>query len=122
MILAVTAGILWFFFRNYREEARVKNFISSLEQKDFKTAYTMWGCTEAMPCRDYSFERFMEDWGPKSAASDPASIRREAVKSCEGGIIQILRLKDQEVMLFVDRQNLQIGFSPWPTCTPRVQI
>lgn len=65
LTLAVVGGGLWFFFRNWKEESRVKEFLTLLERQDYKTAYALWGCTEATPCRDYKFERFLEDWGPK---------------------------------------------------------
>jgi hypothetical protein len=122
LTVCVVGGLLWFFFRNYREEARVKEFLSLLERQDYQTAYTLWGCTEATPCRDYKFDRFLQDWGPQSDAANVAAIARAKVKSCDGGIIQSLQVKGQEVNLYVDRATLTIGFSPWPVCSPRVQI
>ena len=64
LTLAVVGGGLWFLFRNYKEESRVKEFLSLLERRDYKTAYGLWGCTDATPCRDYGYTRFVEDWGP----------------------------------------------------------
>lgn len=122
LTLAVVGGTLWFFFRNYKEESRVKEFLSLLERHDFKTAYVMWGCTDATPCRDYKFDRFLQDWGPQSDAANPASIQRSKIKSCEKGIIQQLKIKGQEVNLYVDRTTLVLGFSPWPVCNPRVKL
>lgn len=122
LTIAITGGLLWFFFRNYKEEARVKEFLSLLEQKDYKTAYGLWGCTEATPCRDYKFDRFLQDWGPQSDAGNVAAIQRSKVKSCNGGIIQLLQIKGQDVNLYVDRTSLVIGFAPWPVCNPRVKL
>ena len=122
LTICVVGGALWFFFRNFREEGRVKEFLTLLERQDYKTAYTLWGCTEATPCRDYKFDRFLQDWGPQSDAGNVAAIERAKVKSCDGGIIQTLQVKGQEVNLYVDRATLTIGFSPWPVCSPRVQI
>lgn len=119
MVVSVT---LWFFFRDYREEGRIRDFLAALQRKDFPAAYEMFGCSQANPCRDYGYERFLEDWGPNSAAADPSAIQREKVKSCDHGIIQVLKVKGEEIILYVDRENLTVNFSPWPVCTPRVKV
>jgi len=64
--LAVIGGGLYFNFHNYREERQVKQFLSKLEARDYKGAYALFGCTDEKPCRYYPFDKFMEDWGPKS--------------------------------------------------------
>jgi hypothetical protein len=119
--VAVVGGALWFFFRNYKEESRVKEFLTLLERKDYKTAYALWGCSDATPCRDYKFDRFMADWGPQSDAGNVAAIRRTKVKSCNNGIIQLLQIKGQDVNLYIDRATLVVGFAPWPVCNPRIK-
>lgn len=118
----IVGGTLWFFFRNFKEESRVREFLTLLERHEYQTAYALWGCTEATPCRDYKFERFMQDWGPQSDAADTAAIRRVKVKSCDNGIIQLLQIKGQDVNLYVDRTTLVLGFAPWPVCNPRVKV
>lgn len=120
LAIAITGGLLWFFFRDYKEEGKIKEFLALMERKDFKGAYALWGCTEATPCRDYNYDRFMQDWGPQSDAA--SGIQRAKVKSCNGGIIQVLMIKGQEVNLYVDRATLTIGFSPWPVCNPRIKV
>jgi hypothetical protein len=113
----IAGGVLWFLFRNFREESRVKEFIAALERKDYKAAHALWGCTDATPCRDYGMTQFLEDWGEKAG-----TVTRSSVKSCEGGIIQTVTVKGKETLLYVDRETLLIGFSPWPVCTPRVKM
>ncbi|MBL8240327.1 MAG: hypothetical protein JNM66_23100 [Bryobacterales bacterium] len=120
--LVVLGGVLWFFFRNYKEEARVKEFLVLLERQDFQSAYAMWGCTHATPCRDYKMEQFLRDWGPQSDAAKAGAIQRSKVKSCDKGIIQLLQINGQDVNLYVDRSTLVIGFAPWPVCNPRVKL
>lgn len=121
LTLIIAGGALWFLFRNYREESRIREFLSMLSAKDYKSAYALWGCTEATPCRDYQYEKFLNDWGPQSDAAAGA-VERTTVKTCDKGIIQVLKVKGQEVNLFVDTGTLQIGYSPWPVCNPRVQL
>jgi hypothetical protein len=122
LAVAVLGGTLWFLFRNYKEEGRVKDFLSLLERREYKSAYALWGCTDETPCRDYNFERFLQDWGEKSDAADVSAIRRAKVKTCDHGIIQVLEIKGQEVHLYVDSASLVLGFSPWPVCNPRVKL
>src|SRR5947209_2022439 len=70
LLLLILAGLAYAVFKNYPEEQRVKMFLETLRKQDYQTAYRMWGCTEATPCRDYSFQKFLDDWGPKSPHAD----------------------------------------------------
>jgi hypothetical protein len=119
VLIVVTSGILYFFFKNYKQENQAKIFFRMLEQHDYQGAYRLWGCTETSPCRDYPLEKFMEDWGPKSPRADVASYRVRKSRSCGSGVILTVDFgKDQEEKLWVERQDLTIGFSPWPGCPP----
>lgn len=119
IVLAVTG---WFLFRNYKEEARIKEFVQLLQAKQYAEAYKMWGCTEATPCRDYSMQRFLEDWGPQSKHPEPSAMQLKKVKSCTSGIIQVMQWGSDEIMLWVNRNDLVLSFSPWPICDPRMKV
>lgn len=123
-LLATIAGVvLYFQFRNYPEERQTRTFLQLLRASDYKAAYAMWGCTDATPCRQYPFENFMEDWGPKSPQAKISEARIVTTKSCETGIIQFVRFPDQhEVQLWVERSDRTIGFAPWPICNPRMKL
>ena len=41
------SGILYFFFRNYRQESQVKRFFESLAAGNYQAAYVMWVSTDA---------------------------------------------------------------------------
>ena len=122
--VVLIAGIaLYFQFRNYAEERQVKTFLEHLRNNDHKAAYALWGCTDANPCPQYPFDKFMEDWGPSSPQAKIADAKIVSSKSCEGGIIQFLRFPDNhEVQLWVERTDKSIGFAPWPICNPRMKI
>jgi hypothetical protein len=112
----VLGGVLYFFFKNYRQEHRVKLFFESLARQDYQGAYGMWGCTQASPCRDYSFNEFMKDWGPQSGKSAGHVVKS---RSCGSGVILTVGYPGvQEDKLWVQRGDLIIGFSPWPGCPP----
>ena len=120
-LLAVAGGAAYFTFRNYSEEKQAKAFLEHLRAKQYEQAYRVWGCTETKPCRDYSYEKFLEDWGPKSAHADVSRLEVTRTRSCSHGIIQTLRFNEKdEVLLWVDRSDLSLGFAPWPVCDPRI--
>ncbi len=122
-LAAVVGGALYLQFRNYREKRQVKTFLTALEQHDYRRAYALWGCTDQKPCPDYSYQKFLDDWGPESDHADIKKVRITKTHSCEGGIIQILSFGgDEEVWLWVDRSDKTIGYSPWPMCNPRVPV
>jgi len=63
----VLAGLIFYaVFKNHSEQQQAKAFVASLIAQDYQGAYRMWGCTDANPCRDYPFNRFMDDWGPRA--------------------------------------------------------
>lgn len=120
VILAVVGGLLYWKFRNFREERQTKTFLELLQKQDFRGAYTLWGCTEDQPCPEYSFEKFLEDWAPGGAYGDVSSARITRTRSCQAGIIQTLEFgQDDDVLLWVARSDKVIGFAPWPSCNPR---
>jgi len=103
--------------RNHRQESRVKEFYDLLQRRDYRAAYALWGCTEANPCRDYAFDEFMKDWGPSS----PRNGRHYSIprsRTCGSGVIVIVDSgQNQEDVLWVQRDDLTIGFSPpLPLC------
>jgi hypothetical protein len=109
----LSAGLGWYFLHNYQEDGRVSQFVELLKKKDYPTAYAMWGCTVAQPCRDYNYERFLEDWGGKGTHADASAIQVEKTRSCKGGVIRKLKYPRDEVLIFVSRGDLQLTYPPW---------
>lgn len=104
--------------RNHRQEGRVKSFLDLLNRHDYQGAYALWGCTAANPCKDYAFPEFMKDWGPDSQRST-ASYAIPKSRSCGSGVIVTVDFgPQQEDALWVQRNDLTIGFSPFPDCAP----
>lgn len=116
LIALVAGGILFFVFHNYRQEQRVKLFITLLERHDYQNAYALWVRTPA-DREGYPFSSFMQDWGPKSGHADVSGYRISRSRSCGSGVILTLDFnKGQEEKLWVQRDNLTIGYSPLPGC------
>jgi hypothetical protein len=116
-ILLVGGGILYFIFHNYRQEQQAERFFRLIASHDYKAAYALWGCTDAKPCSGYPFSSFLQDWGPDSAsAQNPSAFRITKSRSCGSGVILTVDMGPNHVeRLWVQRDDLTIGFSPFPT-------
>lgn len=114
----VLGAVSYFGFRNFSKRQKLDTFLELLKKQDYKAAHALWGCTDQAPCRDYSFDRFMEDWGPKSPAAkaDTAAIVSKA--TCgpffqPTGILRIYHFApDYTVSLWVNSEDGNIGFAP----------
>lgn len=111
-----------FNLRDIREQHRAHQFFHLLSEKQYEAAYRMWGCDPARPCRDYSLQKFMEDWGPKSPASDVSKEHVNAVRHCKTGIIEVIDFGAGDPLnLWVESKDMTLSFAPWPVCNPRWQ-
>lgn len=143
--VAVVGGILYLALRTYPARRQVLEFLSALERQDYQAAYRMWGCTEATPCRDYPFEKFLEDWGPGSPHANVKAARLVNINprtcgpgvlytlgaiaahllgergcDCGSGVIHRLEFPGgEEVSLWYERKDKALGFAPWPACLPQ---
>ncbi|MBL8215276.1 MAG: hypothetical protein JNK87_31440 [Bryobacterales bacterium] len=117
--VALLVTILYFSFRDYKHEQTIKGFLNALRAQDYKTAYSFWGCTEAAPCRDYSFAKFTEDWGPQGANAKYISSGLSDTERCGTGYIGALGSEKDQLFLWVERQNGVLGYSPWNGCPER---
>jgi hypothetical protein len=118
--LAVAAGVLYFLFHNYTEERQAKQFFALVAAHDYKAAYALWGCTDANPCRDYPYDKFISDWGPQSPHSDVSGSRITRSRSCGSGVILTVDFAHgPQERLWVERQAKTIGYSPFPGCPAR---
>jgi|SRR5690348_10762968 hypothetical protein len=116
----VAGAVLYGIFRNYSEEQTAKSFLAALRSNDYQGAYRMWGCTDAHPCPNYTLNKFMDDWGPKSAHADQSSVQIGVSQSCGSGVVIRLDYKGAEaVPLWVERDSKVISFAPWPECPGR---
>ncbi len=116
----MVGGTAYFFLKNYRQERQVREFFQLLQRHDYQAAYSLWGCTESKPCKDYPMQAFLQDWGPQSEHADLSSARVTRSRSCGSGVIITVDYghTGKEDKLWVQREDLTIGFSPWPGCPP----
>lgn len=133
LIVIAAVAVLWvvdwtlttygtFNIRDVREQWRAHRFFHLLGEKQYEVAYGLWGCDTAKPCRDYSFPKFMEDWGPKSPAADLSKKHVNAVRHCKTGVIEVIDFGAGDTLnLWVESKDLTLSFAPWPVCNPRLQ-
>src|SRR5688572_10915121 len=88
----IAGAVLYFQFRDYSEDRQVKAFLEHLRNKDYQSAYALWGCSEATPCPQYVLEEFLKDWGPDSPFANASAAEITGKKSCEGGVIEFLQV------------------------------
>jgi hypothetical protein len=114
--ILVVGGILFFIFHNYAQERAVKRFFERLQAHDYQGAYEMWVRT-ADDRKSYPFQSFLRDWGPQGEHPDVSNFRIARSRSCGSGVILTVDFgRNQEEKLWVQRDDLTIGFSPLPGC------
>jgi hypothetical protein len=115
------ALIFYAVFKNHSEQQQAKIFVAALTAQDYQAAYRMWGCTDTSPCRDYPFNKFLDDWGPKSTHADESSAHIGLSQSCGSGVVIRIDYKNsqQPVPLWVERKTKTISYAPWPECPGR---
>ena len=118
IVAIIVALIFYMAFKNFHETSEAKQFLSLLKNQQYQDAYQMWGCTEASPCQNYPFPKFLEDWGPKSPHANASSATIGDVESCGSGVIVTIKYANaaDNVPLWVERNTDVLSFSPWPEC------
>lgn len=117
-LIVFTLGYLA--FRNRAEKKQVQHFIELLRTQNYQGAYQLWGCSASNPCRDYNYQKFLEDWGPKSKHPEASSSQIKNVESCSGSVVVAVAFPKAETeVILVDRGTKVIGFAPWPECPGR---
>ena len=124
IILGLVAALIvlvaaYFFFHNRSEKKKVEHFLAQVNAHDYKDAYQTWGCTDASPCRNYDFARFMEDWGPQSKATSPWRIA--SVEGCRSFVtVNVTADGAQLQSLGVERGGSHsISYAPSSECMER---
>jgi hypothetical protein len=122
LALLVTVACLVYVFKGYRQERQVKRFFELLARRNYTSAYALWGCTEAKPCRDYPLAEFMTDWGPEAVPA-PASAEVLGGDSCGSGVIvDVDAGKAGDKRIWVESDTLTLGYPPFQECPQRNRI
>lgn len=121
--LALLGGLIYYFARTFTEQRTVSRFTSLLSSQNYKDAYAMWGCTDQAPCRDYKFESFLQDWGPKSPYPNPSEISTTLAEPCGNSVwVTIKTPNTEEVGLAVDPETRLLSFTPAARCPGKLRL
>lgn len=114
LAIAVLALALYL-FRTFPETRTTKAFLNKLRAHDYAGAYVSWGC--AMPCQGYAYDKFLEDWGPKSEGAGNLVLRITDSESCGNGVMETVEVGgERQEKLFVEKGTKALSFSPLPKC------
>ena len=113
LVAVVVGPVYYVFFRNWREEWQARRFLKLVEERAYRDAYAVWGCTEAEPCRYYPFDEFMEDWGPESPLGEVTDFSLGRSYTLPNGVVVRYSVNGIErEPLFVERDPPKISFAP----------
>jgi len=111
VIFAIAAFL---FFHNRHATVLVNRFLAEVNDHQYDAAYKTWGCGLGHSCRDYSYQKFLEDWGPGKAQSE---WKIGDIDGCSTGVILNVQAKGAELQsLWVERGGNTINYSPFPEC------
>lgn len=113
--LLVGVLIAYFAFRNLLERRQLDAMFTLLAAKDYPAAYKLWGCSVEQPCRHYTYQRFLEDWGPASDFADAAKVTVLKTLTCRSGMLRTVRAPNgKEENIWVEYKDKQLSFAPFP--------
>lgn len=112
-IVVLAVGV--YLFRTFPEVRTTKAFLNRLRARDYTGAYTAWGC--GTPCQGYAYDKFLEDWGPKSQGADSPILRITDSENCGSGVMVSVEVSQGRMeKLFVEKGSRAMSFSPVQTC------
>ena len=117
--ILIVGGILFSWFRNWREERVIKQFLSLLKQQNYQDAYKLFGCTQETPCKYYPPEKFNEDWGPAGEYKDAGAAKISNEDVCGSGVLFTVDIPKKEPLgMWVESSTRVLGFAPngWARC------
>ena len=121
VVLAIVAALGWYLLLNHRQESAVKNFVAAVKRGDTQAAYQIWGCTSSRPCPDYTYDKFLKDWGPGPEGPDPNALALTDSEACNNSVMLTVRVNSKRTeQLWMDRTSDMISFTPTPICPHQI--
>ena len=109
LVLIFISG-LTYKFANFREERRVRQFMSAIESGQYAAAYQEWDADGR-----YTMKDFLQDWGMEGYYTKGMREARVMDSNGKGGAVVVYVGIDSlksPVALRVDKETLKISFSP----------
>ncbi len=111
LALIVIGAVSFVGLRNHPEEQAVSQFLTALEQGQFREAYQLW-----QPSSTYSYDDFLHDWGERG---DYGKIRKFRILGSQSkgkaSVIVFVIINDvtPQAEILVDRKTKGLAFSPF---------
>jgi len=124
-LLLLLAAAVWYVLRFHTEKKTVASFFEALVRGDTAAAYRLWN-----PHGSYTYQDFLEDWGPSSYYGPVRSYRIVTAqqKSGASGVVVVVEispdspfpqqseadrlLRTKEVKIWVERKDQSLSFAP----------
>ena len=124
LALLLSAGV-WYLFRFHSEKLTVERFLDALAAGETQRAHQIW-----KPQSGYSYQDFLEDWGPSGYYGPVKSYRIETAQKPGGasGVIVVVEIspyqpfppdkdsakhrRTREVRIWVERRDKSLSFPP----------
>ena len=111
----------WYLFLNHHQESVIENFEAALKRGDTATAYKLWGCATPQTCPDYTYEKFLKDWGSGPDGPDLKTLHLTDSEQCNNAVLLTIQVNpNRSELLWVDRGNDLISFAPFPICPMQI--
>jgi hypothetical protein len=117
LTVLVLGSLFYYLFRTYHQARVTKRFLELVGKKDYQAAYAAWGCGSPTACPGYDYNKFLEDWGPKSPAASSPALRITDTESCNTGVIVTVSVApgDQQ-KLWIEKNSDALSYAPVPVC------
>ena len=126
VVVALVAGLIWWFFRYYPEEQVINKFFQSLERKDYDGAYALYNADPDWKEHPGKYDRYTQpqfvlDWGPSgdygviTSHHVDCSIEppKKAFRSPTGVIIVVtINGRANPLSMWVEKKSKTISLSP----------
>lgn len=112
----ILGALVIYLFHTFHEVRVAKHFLSLVRDKNYPAAYQAWGCSSPQACPGYSYDKFLEDWGPKSPAGDSVPRITDS-EGCGSGVLLSVEVNPSDMAkLWVEKNGDSLGFSPVNVC------
>lgn len=118
LAVIVLAIVAYFVMKDHAEKAKARRFLADVNAHRYEQAYHDWGCTAATPCPSYTYQQFLEDWGPKKSET-PWKIA--STDSCRDFFTVDVENHGSDIQAIMVERNRahDMGFAPAPECQER---
>ncbi len=108
VVLSLAGYLYW---PRYVARRTVTHFMDAIQRHNYQMAYFIW---QANP-REYSMDRFMQDWGPSSSWGTIKTFSIDGVESPgsnSSGLVVFVKIngRHDEARLWVERKTHELSF------------